>query len=454
VQPSSTTRSKQTLAELNGLHVDIDFKTIVLSPEEAQRKLQQLLYLPSKVVASGGGLHAYWLFKEALPANPKNIELVEALLRLLADYLGGDLACAEASRLMRLPGSHNTKGGGWAEVRLVEDRPLRYELDELTEWLETASPVIWRKQTGGNGYDQEEATNPWLVIAERFATKPPIDVEARLAAMQYQGAGDASIHSTQVSVSAALLNRGQPIDEVIEILLASTRVAAGPFGARWNWQREERAIRQMCESWLAKHPEIAVEQTKNKADQQSEKTTQDAPLFPYKARPFSVIPLRQWLHAGHYIRQQVVMTVVPGGYGKTSLIICNAIEMCLGIGLIGPAPSNGVVKVAYWNGEDPPDEIERRIAAVCLRYDIDPMDLEGRLFLGRLGRACRRRPARRLVPVLGSRWHSRGTARHHASRSLQPYRSVGRHDDVGHHPARARGDPQVAGGRGRGRAAV
>ena len=97
VQAGATTRSKETLAELNGLHIDIDFKSITISPDETERKLQQLMLLPSKVVASGGGLHAYWLFKEALPATAENIERVEALAALLADHLGGDPACAEAA---------------------------------------------------------------------------------------------------------------------------------------------------------------------------------------------------------------------------------------------------------------------------------------------------------------------------------------------------------------------
>jgi hypothetical protein len=104
-------------------------------------------------------------------------------------------------------------------------------------------------------------------------------------------------------------------------------------------------------------------------------------LRPYIARPFSQIPRRQWLHGGHYIRRQVVMTVAPGGYGKTSLIICNAIEMSTARGLIGPAPL-APLRVAYWNAEDDDDEVERRIAAVCIRYGIDPNCLEKQLFLG------------------------------------------------------------------------
>ena len=105
-------------------------------------------------------------------------------------------------------------------------------------------------------------------------------------------------------------------------------------------------------------------------------------LWPYEARTFSAIPRRRWLHAGHYIRGQVVMTVAPGGYGKTTLVLCNSIEMATGRGLIGPRPPGGPLHIAYWNAEDPDVEIERRIAAICLRYQIEPASLLGRLFLG------------------------------------------------------------------------
>jgi hypothetical protein len=114
----------------------------------------------------------------------------------------------------------------------------------------------------------------------------------------------------------------------------------------------------------------------------SQKQSTPLPLRPYTPRPFTQIPRRQWLHAGHYIREQVVMTVAPGGYGKTALILLNAIEMATGRGLIGPAPAGGRLRVLYWNGEDPEDEVERRIAAICIRYDIPPEELEGCLFLG------------------------------------------------------------------------
>jgi RecA-family ATPase len=39
------------------------------------------------------------------------------------------------------------------------------------------------------------------------------------------------------------------------------------------------------------------------------------------------------------------------------------------------------MRVWYWNGEDPKEEIERRIAAICLHYGIKPEDIGDRLFI-------------------------------------------------------------------------
>ena len=49
--------------------------------------------------------------------------------------------------------------------------------------------------------------------------------------------------------------------------------------------------------------------------------------------------------------------------------------------MLGPPPPEAL-HVAYWNAEDPDDEIERRIAAACLQHAIDPAELRDRLFLG------------------------------------------------------------------------
>jgi hypothetical protein len=336
IQPGANRRAKDTLAELNGLHCDIDFKDVTVAPEELEQKLRQVLLLPSKLVASGHGLHGYWLFREGLPATADNIEHVEELLRLLADHLGGDLRSAEASRLLRIPGSHNSKGGDWTEVRLIADRPLRYDIDELEDWLTETSPFVHRKPAEGNGANGFDP-NPWLAVADRFGFNPPIDVEQRLAAMRYQGIGDAAIHTTQVSVGAALLNRGSPIDEVVSILLAATRAAAGPFGERWNWRREERAIRKACETWIAKHPEVKERQTEAEAPPAGE-NHQILRLADWLIRdlPDPDFILGSWLTT-----TSRTLLVAPTGIGKTMLALAMAASTAAGREFL------------HWNGRRP-----------------------------------------------------------------------------------------------------
>jgi len=283
IKPGVTRRAKETLAELNGLHTDIDFKSVDDTPEEIEQKLAQVMLPPTTVVASGHGLHAYWLLREALPATSENIAELEVLLRLLADHLGGDLAVCEAARLMRLPGSHNSKNGAWLEVKTLVQNGPRYELYQLNEWLTIVSPIIRRKTKTNGRDDVDDDINPFLAAAQRLGFTPPIDVEQRLAAMRYQGAGETGIHTTQVSVSAALLSRGTPLEDVVAVLLDATRAAAGPFGQHWNWQREEHAIRRMCDTWLAKHPPASTDTGKT-AEETRDNKAEAEPKAKSKAR--------------------------------------------------------------------------------------------------------------------------------------------------------------------------
>lgn len=99
----------------------------------------------------------------------------------------------------------------------------------------------------------------------------------------------------------------------------------------------------------------------------------------YTWRDPSLIPPREWLYGRHYVRRYVTATVAAPGVGKTSLALAEALAMVTGKPLLD-APVREPLRVWYWNGEDPLDEIERRIAALCLHYQISPDDLGGRLY--------------------------------------------------------------------------
>lgn len=112
--------------------------------------------------------------------------------------------------------------------------------------------------------------------------------------------------------------------------------------------------------------------------------------LPNRATPFvwrdpSTIPPRQWLHGKHYVRGYLSATIAPGGYGKSTNAIMDALAMASGWALpLRPTfdcMKRAPLRVWYINGEDPRDEIERRFAAAMLFYGMTPEDVEGRLFI-------------------------------------------------------------------------
>lgn len=106
---------------------------------------------------------------------------------------------------------------------------------------------------------------------------------------------------------------------------------------------------------------------------------------PIRATPFvwvdpKTIPRRRWLYGRHYIRRYPTATVAPGGLGKTSLVLVEALAMVTGKPLLGVAVPDKL-RVWIWNGEDPREEVERRLAAACLHYGIEAEDIGDRLFI-------------------------------------------------------------------------
>jgi RecA-family ATPase len=101
---------------------------------------------------------------------------------------------------------------------------------------------------------------------------------------------------------------------------------------------------------------------------------------PYRWIEPSKIKPRQWLHARHYIRQFVTATVAAAGVGKSSEAKLDAVSMACGRNLLTGAAIQPV-RVWYWNGEDPHEELQRRIQAIALYYELSEADFGGRLFI-------------------------------------------------------------------------
>ena len=88
-------RAKDTVAQIAGLHWDLDARQLKESKEEIIEKTRAKLEpfgILSRVTDSGRGVHIYSIFNEPIEAETPDAELAYRLLRRMATHLGADMA--------------------------------------------------------------------------------------------------------------------------------------------------------------------------------------------------------------------------------------------------------------------------------------------------------------------------------------------------------------------------
>jgi hypothetical protein len=240
--PGAQRRCLETVAAIQFIYFDLDIQNIDATREQILDWLRQLPIEFVWVRDSGSGnIHAGIEIKDAPPPGPE-YDRVVAVWKRLAEKFAADPAPVHPAALIRRVGTHNKKNGsnGLCHELWNGGRPVDItELEALDELL--VEPLLTRKQV-----EQSGVTN---VPPE---TRPPVDVDERLSRMQWRGPGDSSIHSTQLSVSAAMLRQGISLNEMVQVVLSATRGVGDPS---WNWGEEERTIRRMGIDLINKDPE-------------------------------------------------------------------------------------------------------------------------------------------------------------------------------------------------------
>lgn len=120
--------TKDDVHAIPALWVDIDTEKEGWDKKRTIGAVKTHPLRPSIIIDSGRGLHLYWLLSEpvVLPDaethtedREQAIETVEQDLRDLSRVFGGDNATCEIARVMRLPGTYNTKDGKARDVKLI-----------------------------------------------------------------------------------------------------------------------------------------------------------------------------------------------------------------------------------------------------------------------------------------------------------------------------------------------
>ena len=162
---------KQAIREVWTLWVECD-------GAESAAAAQRLAPAPALVIASGSGdnVHAYWPLRE--PLGPREAEV--ANLRL-ATAVGADLACFDATRILRPPGTWNHKHSPPRPVRVVSHSAgRRFCADEVVSrvrHVDTAD-VEQRWRPRANRHERHDpllAISPTVYVRELTGARPGRD---------------------------------------------------------------------------------------------------------------------------------------------------------------------------------------------------------------------------------------------------------------------------------------
>jgi RecA-family ATPase len=428
-------RSKEIVAS-HWVWAEVDFKDHPnVSSEEILRRINTAPRQPNLIAFSGHGYHVFWRLSEPIDARPGDAQQqLEEVLKLACAYVGGDPNVAEASRLMRLPGSHNTREEGENLLaKIVHVDNLSCELDDLSDFFLEARPILPEpvKQGKANGHAR----------AGTFESNDgPVDAEACLAAMAYKDP-DHSVNATYLKVVPSLLRRGEHPDDVLDRFVGEVMAMAERRKLRWDRKIVDRDIRSRVlstlnnllikdcdpaageipawlhgdfhQAWMARVAEghrpgfgfnrggfyirrewthSTTHRAEESAKDDSEAQAQDSRrpraqgakrvlvLRPFVPFDPATLPQREWLYGKHYQRRTVSMTAGPGGMGKTSLGMVELVAMATARDLLGEQPTERL-RVWLHNGEDPLDEIHRRLAAIGLHYGISQEELRDYLWI-------------------------------------------------------------------------
>jgi RecA-family ATPase len=424
-------RTKDNVALIEGLHVDIDAYKIEKAKEEVIKRLQDELSnvgILSRINTSGRGVHAHFLFREPIEAGTPEAENAQRVLKRLVAHLGADPQPAHFAALMRRVGTTNSRAGG-GPCKVLLDFGTRCELSDIEAYLDLVSDreVLFPSPKKENGAAGDSGG--------------PIDVDARLAAMRFEGENGANVNATIPSVIAALIWRASHPDEIYDRAMSAIKQMVERDGLQWDMAAETEQTNKRIKSayqlfegeydpstgviplWLpmefheawatalaaGKRPTMsrngagwhvrsyapngkngeetngtdAGAQEKMGTDEPKQNNGAKAPFVLRPLEPFDLatLPAREFLYGRHYQRRVVGGTVAPGGTGKSSLQMVEGVDMSTVRGLLDEALPKEPLCVWYHNGEDNFPELQRRLGAICYHHNIPLADLTGRFFM-------------------------------------------------------------------------
>lgn len=228
---------REAVVAIPGLWLDVDIDgpehrkpNLPPTEEDARRLIAELGLPPTMVVHSGGGLQAWWCFREPwIFESEEDRTAAERLtkawcttLRAKAKAHGWDAdQVGDLPRVMRLPGLWNRKGVPKPTVLLSCDEEARYNPDDFEPYLlADLNGSVLRDQQAWS-FELHPAAEP---PADKFALLSEVDQTFSLSWHHARkDLQDQSASSYDLSLATRSLAAGWSTQEVVNLLIAHRR---------------------------------------------------------------------------------------------------------------------------------------------------------------------------------------------------------------------------------------
>lgn len=272
----------------------------------------------------------------------------------------------------------DSRGNPYHRVTLMSDGTYRHEWFEIDGWSRGAPGIVVPFALA----DTQSDETIWLVRGEE---------NARLIRDGFNQVATTYPSGLDVHADASFLHHLSGKDvRILHVGGAKSREFCRLFSEAldmpvWSLPEGVSTLRALARTEGGSLDQCASGDAFEPVPPSMEDDTPPAPRIiatPFQWVDANLIPPREWLFGTHLIRKFVSLTVSPGGLGKSSLALVEALSLSSGRALFPdmtlhePDP----VRVWYWNGEDPNEETRRRVAAACLHYGLRAEDFASRFF--------------------------------------------------------------------------
>jgi len=347
---------------LTAFYTDID-DDVVLA---AAAKNKALGCIPTATVVTGRHPHPRAQMLWRLNTPVRDAELCRRQNLAIAQALGGDTAVVNPSRVLRLGGSiaWPRKHGRIPELTELLLPPSGKPAEYLPEQVAKAfAPVIVEDAVPASTSESSPSIAPAETSSTLQIGTSNLSVEHCLSRIR---AGD-QWHNNLVRLTGHWISRGW---SDAEILTAAEALTLPGYTVAATRREVAQMIRGGRDKWATPNPSITI-------DEQEQ--------LPFVLEPVGILqpskrPPRDWLVRHRLMRKHTTVTAAAPGVGKSTLTIEEAVSLAsgrdfLGFGIDKPR------KVAVINNEETRDELERRIEATCVRFEVPFESIADTLYL-------------------------------------------------------------------------